>query len=114
MIHGRNCFDQAVKIDLRTCDNIPKFATGQGRHLHQLQFFECYHMIYYFYTTGCLLNYPYFTKYYKLIAIGLSKQQKLDADAKAIQQINFTGNLDRAEDTRMILIIEEAKKTKQF
>ena len=42
------------------------------------------------YTTGCLLDYPYFKKYYKLIAIDLSKQQTLDADPKAMQQINFT------------------------
>ena len=50
-------------------------------------------------------------KYYKLIAIDLSKQQKLDADPKAIQQINFTGNLDRAEGLTMFFIIEEAKET---
>ena len=38
-----------------------------------------------------------FQKYYKLIAMNLSKQQKLDVDPKAIQQISFTGNLSRAE-----------------
>ena len=43
------------------------------------------------YTTVCLLCYPYFKKYYKLIAIDLRKQQSLDADPKAIQQINITG-----------------------
>ena len=62
------------------------------------------------YTTGCLLDYPYFKKYYKLIAIDLTKQQKLDADRKAIQQINFTGNLDAGGST-MLFIIEEAKET---
>ena len=46
------------------------------------------------YTIGCLLDYPYFKKYYKLIATDLSKQWKLNADPKPIQQINFTGNLD--------------------
>ena len=46
-----------------------------------------------------------------MIAIDLSKQQILDADPKAIQQINFTGNLDRAENTRVYLILEEAKET---
>ena len=49
------------------------------------------------YTTGCLLDYPYFKKYYELITIDLSKQQKLDADPKATQQINLTENLDREE-----------------
>ena len=46
-----------------------------------------------------------------MIAIDLSKQQKLDADPKAIKQINFTGNLDRAEGSTMFLIINEAKET---
>ena len=41
----------------------------------------------------------------------LSKQQALDADPKAIQQINFTGNLDRANNTRFHFILEEAKET---
>ena len=45
-----------------------------------------------------------------MIAIDLSKQQALDADPKAIQQINFTANLDRAGNTRIYLILEEAKK----
>ena len=50
-------------------------------------------------------------KNYKLIAINLSKQQKLDADPKAIQQINFTGNLDRVEISRVFFITEVAKET---
>ena len=48
---------------------------------------------------------------YKLIAIDLSKQKKLDADPKPIQQINFTGNLNRAEAPTTIFITEEAKET---
>ena len=46
-----------------------------------------------------------------MIAIDLSKQQALDADPKAIQQINFTANLDRAENTRFYFILVEAKET---
>ena len=46
-----------------------------------------------------------------MIAIDLSKQQALDADPKAIQQINFTANLDRAGNTRIYFILEEAKET---
>ena len=46
-----------------------------------------------------------------MIVIGLSKQQALDADPRAIQQINFTVNLDRAGNTTMFLIIEKAKAT---
>ena len=46
-----------------------------------------------------------------MIAIDLSKQKALYADPKAIQQINFIGNLDRARKTPMFFIIEEAKET---
>ena len=46
-----------------------------------------------------------------MIAIDLSKQQSLDSDPRANQQINFTANLDRAENTRIYLILEEAKET---
>ena len=63
------------------------------------------------FTTGCLLEYPYFKKYYKLIAIDLRKQQKVDPDPNAIQQMNFTGNLDWAEGATMFFITEKAKET---
>ena len=46
-----------------------------------------------------------------MITIDLSKQQELDADPRAIQQINFTANLDRDGNTTMFFIIEEAKET---
>ena len=46
-----------------------------------------------------------------MIAIDLSKQQALDADPKAIQQINFTANLDRVGNTRIYFILEEVKET---
>ena len=51
-----------------------------------------------------------FKKYYKLLAIDLRKQQKQDADPKGIQQISFNGNLERAEVSTMLFIIEEAKE----
>ena len=95
MIDGKNVFDQPVKNDKITYEKIRKVATGQGDD----------------YTTGCLLDYIYFKNYYKMIAIDLSKQQALDADPKAIQQINFTANLDRAGNTRFYFILEEAKET---
>ena len=88
-------FDQPIKNNLITYDNIRKIATGQGDD----------------YTTGCLLDYNYFSNYYKMIAIDLSKQQALDADPKEIQQINFTANLDRDGSTTIFFIIEEARET---
>ena len=54
---------------------------------------------------------PISKKYYKLIARDLSKQRKLDVDPKAMQQINFIGNLDRGEGAALFFIIEEAKET---
>ena len=86
MIDGRNLFDQPIRNDLRTYDNIIKIANGQGDD----------------YTTGCLLDHPYFKKYYKLIAVYLSKQQKLDSNSKAIQQINSVRNLNRAESAAVL------------
>ena len=46
-----------------------------------------------------------------MIAINLSKRQALDVDPKTIQQINFTGNIDRNRNTTVFFIIEEAKET---
>ena len=79
MIDGRNFFDQPMNNMTKTYKNIRKITAGQGDD----------------YTTGCLLDYSYFKDHYKMIAIYLSKQQALDADPRAIQQINFTTNLDR-------------------
>ena len=58
-----------------------------------------------------MLDYSYFKENYKMIGIDLSKQQALDADCGAMKQISFTANLDRAENTMMFFIIEEAKET---
>ena len=57
-----------------------------------------------------MLDYPCFADTYKMIAVDLSKQQALDADPRAIHQINFTANLDRAGNTRVYFILEEAKE----
>ena len=59
------------------------------------------------YTTGNLLDYHYFKKYYKLIAIDLSKQQLLQENEDLIQQINFIGSLEEA--ANVFIIIEKKK-----
>ena len=61
------------------------------------------------YTTGNLLDYDYFKKYYKLIAIDLSKQQVLQENEDLIQQINFIGRLEKA--ANVFIIIEKKEKT---
>ena len=58
-----------------------------------------------------MLDHSYFKENYKMIAVDLNNQQVLDADPRAIQQINFSANLDRAGNTTMFFIIEEAKET---
>ena len=58
-----------------------------------------------------MIDYSCFKDHYKLIAIDLSKQQALDVDPRTIQQIIFTANLDRAGNTTMSFITEEAKET---
>ena len=76
-------------------ENIRKIAIGKGD--------DC--------TTGCLLDYSFFKESYKMIKTHLSKQQALDTDPRAIQQINLTVNLDRAGNATMFFIIEEVKET---
>ena len=61
------------------------------------------------YTTGNLLDYDYFKKYYKLIAIDLSKQQVLQENEDLVQQINFIGRLEQAAD--VFIIIEKKENT---
>ena len=95
VIDGKNCFHQPIKNNKVIYENIRKISIGYGDD----------------YTTGCLLGYPYFKDYYKMIAIDLSKQQALDADPRKIQQINFTANLDRAGNTTIFFIIEQEKET---
>ena len=95
MIDGRNIFDQPINSMNKTYENIRKTAAGQGDD----------------HTSGCLLDYSYFKENYKMIIIDLSKQQALDADPRAIQQINFTAYLDRAGNTTILFITEEVKET---
>ena len=94
IINGEKLFDQPIKNNKVAYENIRKIAIGQGDD----------------YTTGCLLDYPYFKDSYKMIAIDLRKQKALDADPRAIQQINFTANLDSAGNTRICFILEETKE----
>ena len=92
---GKTFFSQSIKNDLKTYDNSRMIATVQGDD----------------YTTGSLLDYSCFKKYHKLIAIDLSKQQKLDPVLKAIQKINFTGNLPITGGNVVYSIVEEVKES---
>ena len=76
-IDQRNFYDQPINDSIKQYDEIRKVSTGQSDD----------------YTTGCLLDFAYFEKNYRLIAADLNKQKALHADPRAIQQIIFTGKI---------------------
>ena len=70
------------------------------------------------YTTGCLLDYEYIKNHYRLIAFDLSRQKELDADPKAIEQIEFVGhliNIDgvNADGTKYMFVLTILEKIKE-
>ena len=70
---GRNFYDKPIESDIEKYRELKKVMTGKGED----------------HTTGSLLDFNYFDKHYKLVAVDLSKQKELDADPRAIQQIEF-------------------------
>ena len=91
MIHGKRFFDVPVENKAETYRKIIEMSKNNV------------------YTTGNLLDYEYFSKHYKLIAIDLSKQIELEnPDLK--QHINFIGKLED-DVTTMFLIIEKSEVT---
>ena len=78
-IDGRNFYDQPINNLIKQYNELKKTSTGRGDD----------------YTTGCLLDFAYFFKNYKLIAADLSNQKVLDADSRAIQQIIFTDKISQ-------------------
>ena len=94
MINGENFFDQPIKNKKTTYENIIKTATSQEDD----------------YATGCLLAYLYFVDTYKMIAVDLSKQQSLDADPRAIQQISLLQILIELEIQGSTLFSKKQKK----
>ena len=73
IIDGRNFYDNPIESDIEKYRELKKVMIGKGED----------------YTTGSLLDFDYFKKHYKLVAVDLSKQKELDADPRAIQQIEF-------------------------
>ena len=80
--------------------------------VENLQLFKGYG---HYYTTSVFLDYVYSLKnYYKIITIELRKRQALDADQKAVQEVSFTGNLDRTGNTTLFFITNQEKETKLY
>ena len=92
-IDGRNFYDQSINDSFKQYDKIRKISIGQGDD----------------YTNGCLLDFAYFEKNYRIIAADLNKQKALDTDPKATQQIIFNGKTDNT--IRIYYVLEQSKET---
>ena len=92
LIDGKSFFDMAIKNEEETYKQIIEMGRNND------------------YTTGNLLNYEYFSKHYKLIAIDLSKKNELE-EPDLNQQINFNGKLERNQRATMFFIVEISEET---
>ena len=77
----KNFYYQPINSDIKRYEELRKLTMGQGED----------------YTIGCLLDYEYIKNHYRLIAVDLSRQKELYADLKAIQQIEFVGELKNTD-----------------
>ena len=93
IIDGKNFYDNPIENNAGKYRELKKVMIGKGED----------------YTTGSLLDYSYFIKYYKLVAVDLSKQKELDADPKAIQQIEFKYTLE--VNSTIYWVLEKSKET---
>ena len=101
-IYEKNFYGQAIGSDIKRYGGIRKLTTGQGDN----------------YTTGCLLDYDHIKNCYRLKAVDLNKQKELDADPKAIQQIEFVEQLKNvdgvnADGTQNMFILTTLEKIKE-
>ena len=93
IIDGRNFYDNPIESDIEKYRELKKVMIGKGED----------------YTTGSLLDYNYFDKHYKLVAVHLSKQKELDADPRAIQQIEIKYIL--GTNSTIYWVLEKSKET---
>ena len=90
---GKKFYDQPINDQIKKYDEIRKIATGKGDN----------------YTTGSLLDYQYFKDHYQLTAVDLSKLKELDADPRAIQQVELYGKL--GTNSQVCTVLEKSKET---
>ena len=93
IIVGRNFYDNPIESDIEKYRELTEVMIGKGED----------------YKTGSLLDYDYFKKHYKLVAVDLSKQKELDADPRAIQQIEFKYMLET--NSTFYWVLEKSKET---
>ena len=93
IIDGKKFYDNPIESDIGKYRELKKVMIGKGEY----------------YTTGSLLDYDYFNKHYKLVAVDLSKQKELDADPRAIQKIEFKYMLET--NSTIYWVLEKSKET---
>ena len=93
IIDGRNFYDNPIESDIDKYRELEKVMIGKGED----------------YTTGSLLDFNYFDKHYRLVAVDLSKQKELDADPRTIQQIEFKYML--GINSTIYWVLEKSKDT---
>ena len=93
IIDGRNFYDNPIESDIEKYRELKNVMTGKGED----------------YTTGSLLDFNYFDKHYKLVVVDLPKQNELDADPRAIQQIEFKYML--GTNSTIYWVLEKSKET---
>ena len=93
IIDGRNFYDNPIESGFEKHRELKKLMIGKGED----------------YTTGSLLDFNYFYKHYQLVAVDLSKQKELDADPRAIQQIEFKYILET--NSTIYWVLEKSKET---
>ena len=93
IIDGTNFYDNPIESDIEKYRELKKVMIGKGEY----------------YTTGSLLDFNYFDKHYKLVAVDLSKQKELEADPKVIQQIEFKYML--GTNSTIYWVLEKSKET---
>ena len=93
IIDGRNVYDNPIKNNIEKYRELKKVMIGKGED----------------YNTGSLLDFNYFDKHYKLVAVDLSKQKELDADPRAIQQIEFKYMIGTS--SIIYWVLEKSKET---
>ena len=93
IIDGKFFYDNPIESDIEKYRELKKAVIGKGED----------------YTTGTLLDYNYFKRHYKLVAVDLSKQKELDADPRAIQQIEFKYML--GSNSTVYWVLEKSKET---
>ena len=93
IIDGRNFYDNPIESDIEKYRELKKVMIGKGED----------------YTTGSLLDFNYFDKHYKLVAVDLSKQKELDPDPRATQQIEFKYML--GTNSTIYWVLEKSKET---